>query len=153
MYLDVEAETGAGLAPGVALAADGLSCQWLQLALLLRSDPFVEVAVGAGLVLVQAALHVDVAVDNSLLARHTPGDANRVLRTGAAVHAVIVARHALVAGRLVFAVRTGNGAEGAVTHVLALSAAAGTGAVASVVALGVARFARLLIRLVNSGEK
>jgi hypothetical protein len=149
----VEAEAGARLAARVALAADGLARQRLQLSLLLRPDPLVEVAVGTRLVLVQTALHVDVAVDDGFLTRNATRDADRVLGAGAAVHAVVVARHALVAGRLVLAVGTRHGAERAVAHVLAARATARTGTCARVVALGVARFARLVVRLVNSAIK
>ena len=149
----MEAEAGARLAAGMALAADRLSSQRLQLTLLLRPDPLVEVAVGTRLVLVQAAFHVDVAVDDRLLARNATRDADRVLGAGAAVHAVVVARHALVAGRLVLAVGTRHRAEWAVAHVLAARAAARTGPRARVVALGVARFARLVVRFVNSAHK
>lgn len=148
----MEAESGARFAPGVALAADGFACQRLELSLLLGSDPFVKVAVGARLVFVQAALHVDVAVDDRLLARNATRDADRVFGTGAAVDAVVVARLALVAGRFVLAVGTRDGAEGAVAHVLAAGAVSGAGARARVVALGVARFARFVVRFVNSAK-
>ena len=55
-YLFVEAVGRALLATRMALAADGLAGQRFEWALLLRTDPFVVVAVRTGLGLLEAAL-------------------------------------------------------------------------------------------------
>jgi len=102
----MESKTSAGFAPGVTLSADGFSSQGLEVSLLLRSNPLVEIAIGARLVLVQTTLDVDVAIDDGLLAGVAAGGADGVFRTLTTVDTVCVARLALTTGRRVFAVRT-----------------------------------------------
>ena len=55
-YLFVKSVGSALLAARMALAADGFAGQWLQRTLLLRTDPFVVIAVRARLRLLQASL-------------------------------------------------------------------------------------------------
>ena len=87
---------GAALAEAVAGPADWLSSHDLQLSLrYLRSDVFVEGAVWANLLLLEALKHLVVAVDERLLAGDAAVRSEVAFRPVAAADAVGVARHAL----------------------------------------------------------
>ena len=105
---------------------DGLPCQSSQLpALLFGSDPLVEISLGALLNLVKALNHLQLGVDDGLVAAVAAARPDVVCRALTAPQAVRVAVLALPVGVVVLAARALGNTERAVLDVATLLALGG----------------------------
>lgn len=118
----------------------------------MRSHPLVVITVRTRLVLMQTSLHIDVTIDDSLLARVTSVDGtDGVLRSIAAIHAVGMARFTLaIVG--VFTVRACFGTKWSITHVFAGCTVVSAWSVACRITFAVTRLAQLGSLLVNASD-
>ena len=122
-----------------------LARQGLQFSLALRPDPLVKVSLGTGLGLVEALNHLELLVDDGLVAAVAAHGPDVVGRSLAAPDTVPVTVLTLAEGVVVLGAGAGAHTEGSVLHVLALDALAGPGAGAGHVALAVALPAGLVV--------
>ena len=149
-HLFVKAVAVALFTPRVTLATDGLTGQRLQRSLLLRSDPFVVVAVGTGFGFLEASVYFDVAVDDGLFARSASTGSDVVLRSLASTDAVVVTRQTF-ATRVEFArCGTGGSAVRAIFYVFALCAVARTGTNARFITFVMTMFTQFRCQFINA---